>query len=218
MPGGNTIHLLAKVPCQDNHRLPTPVEANIPGTYPTDQGHLQAHLSTTAMSQTAGPTQSHHSCSWTLTLIMLQEPVCPHVPHLHCVVHARGSNARAAGVEVHVSDKAGKTREHVLEEGCSGSEHSPRCSTAPSTQKTSLLPHLTIRWPRENKERVENSSYSALRWTVRGKSQHQSASCTSREVGSRLLQGSQSQSRRQARPGQQGPRAASSPISSYTHR
>lgn len=61
------------------------------------------------MSPTPGPTWSRRGRSWTLTLIVLQEPVRPHVPHLHCVVHAGGSNARAAGVEVHVGDKAGKT-------------------------------------------------------------------------------------------------------------
>lgn len=45
----------------------------------------------------------------TLTLIVLQEPVGPHVPQLHRVVHAGGRNARAAGVEVHVGDEAGET-------------------------------------------------------------------------------------------------------------
>lgn len=44
-----------------------------------------------------------------LTLIVLQEPVGPHVPQLHRVVHAGGRNARAAGVEVHVGDEAGET-------------------------------------------------------------------------------------------------------------
>lgn len=40
---------------------------------------------------------------------MLQESVSPHIPHLHRVVHAGGGNACATGVEIHISDKAGKT-------------------------------------------------------------------------------------------------------------
>lgn len=45
----------------------------------------------------------------TLTLVVLQQPVRAHVPHLHRAVRAAGGDARAAGVEVHAGDEAGKT-------------------------------------------------------------------------------------------------------------
>lgn len=79
-----------------------------PGLLPTDQGRPQACFSMMATSLTPGSAPSCCGCSGTLTLVVLQEAVRPHVPHLHCVVHAGSSDARATGVEVHVGDKAGK--------------------------------------------------------------------------------------------------------------
>lgn len=46
-----------------------------------------------------------------LTLIMLQQPVSPRIPHLHRVVHAGSSNAGTTGVEVHIGDKTGETEQ-----------------------------------------------------------------------------------------------------------
>lgn len=79
-----------------------------PELLPIDQGHPQACFSMMATSLTPGSAPSCCGCSGTLTLVVLQEAVRPHVPHLHCVVHAGSGDARATGVEIHVGDKAGK--------------------------------------------------------------------------------------------------------------
>lgn len=102
-------HLLAQAPRQDDHTTDCPALGS-----PADPGpYSQPRLSSSPFkhhSKERDPgTQSHRSCSRTLTLIMLQEPVSPHVPHLHSVVHAGSSNTRAAGVEVYIGDEAGKT-------------------------------------------------------------------------------------------------------------
>lgn len=102
-------HLLAQAPRQDNHTtdclaLGSPAD---PGPY-SQPGLSSSPFKHNSKERDPG-TQSHRGCSWTLTLIMLQKPVSPHIPHLHSVVHAGGSNTRAAGVEVHVGNEAGKT-------------------------------------------------------------------------------------------------------------
>lgn len=131
-----------------------------------------------ATSPPPAPAQSHHGRSRTLTLIVLQEPVRPHVPHLHRVVHACGGNARATGVEVHGGDKAGKMGHHTLEEDCPGSEQTPKhpalshprtsAQAVPQTRKTSLLPRFFTRWPRDSKERVRTAASSDQKWTHQG--------------------------------------------------
>lgn len=176
-------HLLAQAPRQDNHTTDCPALGS-----PADPGpYSQPGLSSSPFkhhSKERDPgTQSHRGCSWTLTLIMLQEPVSPHVPHLHGVVHAGGSNARAAGVEVHVGDEAGKTGPPHTVGSLRWLRTDPETpstvpplhlySRCPSAQNASLPPCFFTRWPRESKkERMRAVTIVTQEDSPGGKSQH----------------------------------------------
>ena len=104
---------------------------------------------------------------------MLQQPVSPHVPQLHRVVHAGSSDARATGVEVHAGDKAGETGPpqatgpalHLLRADTThpAPSHPRIWSHCPQV----LLPSLSLQQVAagEQGEAGNSSAYSDLSWT-----------------------------------------------------